>query len=83
MFEGKTTITFSKEATRLMLSENVSRMFNMALEVLSYEDNYDGLKVEFGRPEPEKTADEGNIVEALEAETPVEAVADIDSGTDL
>lgn len=73
MFEGNTTITFSKEAARLMLSENVSRMFNMTLDVTSYEDDYNGLTVTFGRPELEKTVDEdipvsiddeGNIVEA-------------------
>ncbi len=51
MFEGETTIKFSKEATRLMMSQNLSDMFHIPLTVTDVDYNYDGLKVTFIPPE--------------------------------
>ncbi|HUS74324.1 MAG TPA: hypothetical protein VMY06_14785 [Sedimentisphaerales bacterium] len=74
MFEGKTTITFSEEAAMLMMSQNVSDMFKMPLEVTAMGFDYNGLEVKFGpvkekvpepqavspavRPKPESEQDE-------------------------
>ena len=68
MFEGKTTIKFSKEAAMLMMSQNVSAMFNMPLEVTEMEESYSGLEITFSvpdgkilkkpEPEPESEQDE-------------------------
>lgn len=51
MFEGETTIKFSKEAAMLMLSQNLSDMFKMPLEVTSLDMTYIGLEVTFGPPQ--------------------------------
>ena len=47
MFEGETTIEFSQDAAQLMMSQNVSALFNMELEVTSMDYGYSGLKVTF------------------------------------
>lgn len=66
MFEGKTTIKFSKEAAMLMMSQNVSAMFNMPLEVTAMEEDYSGLEITFEAPkeqipeEPEETSVEAS-----------------------
>lgn len=53
MFEGETTIKFSKEAAMLMMSQNVSAMFNMPLEVTEMDMTYSGLEITFGMPQEE------------------------------
>ena len=47
MFEGETTITFSKEAGMLMMSRNVSDMFKMSLEVTALDSTYSGIEITF------------------------------------
>jgi len=56
MFEGTTTIKFSKEAARLMMTQNLSDMFKMPLEVTALDMNYDGLEVKFGPPKEKKAS---------------------------
>ena len=51
MFEGETTIKFSKEAAMLMMSQNVSAMFKMTLEVTEMDMTYSGLEITFGMPQ--------------------------------
>jgi hypothetical protein len=51
MFEGETTIKFSKEAAMLMLTQNLSDMFKMPLEVTAMDMTYSGLEVTFGPPQ--------------------------------
>jgi len=49
MFED-TTIKFSKETAMLMMSQNLSDMFKMPLEVTAMDMSYSGLEVKFGPP---------------------------------
>lgn len=51
MFEGETTIKFSKEASKLIMSQNMSSMFGMPLEVTELDYGYDGLKITFQPPQ--------------------------------
>jgi hypothetical protein len=51
MFEGETTITFSKEAGRLMMSQNVTAMFGIPLTVTDLRYDYEGLRVTFAPPD--------------------------------
>lgn len=76
MFEGQTTIKFSKEAGMLMMSQNVSAMFNMSLEVTAMDYKYDGLEITFGPPKkPEQkpevlSNEESEEIERKEDELP-------------
>jgi len=54
MFEGKTTIKFSREAAMALMSHNLSDMFKMSLEVTAMDMEYDGLEVKF-QPTKEKS----------------------------
>ena len=47
MFED-TTIKFSKETAMLIMSQNLSDMFKVPLEVTAMDMNYNGLEVKFG-----------------------------------
>ena len=47
MFED-TTIKFSKETAMLMMSQNLSDMFKIPLEVTAMDMSYNGLEVKFG-----------------------------------
>ena len=47
MFEN-TTIMFSKETAKSMMSQKLSDMFNVPLEVTALDMNYNGLEVKFG-----------------------------------
>lgn len=47
MFEGETTIEFSKEAALLMMSRNMTDLFKMDLQATDLDYGYDGLKVTF------------------------------------
>jgi len=62
MFED-TTIKFSKETAMLIMSQNLSDMFKVPLEVTAMDMNYNGLEVKFG---PVKE----NMKEAKEAIQP-------------
>lgn len=75
MFEGETTIKFSKEAGMLMMSQNVSALFNMPLEVTAMDYTYSGLEITFGPPQ-KKIPEEPKLLPEREQEseeTPVEA----------
>jgi len=52
MFED-TTIKFSKETAMLMMSQNLSDMFKIPLEVTAMDMTYSGLEVKFGPPKEE------------------------------
>jgi hypothetical protein len=47
MFEGETTITFAHEAAQAMLSNVLTKLFEMPIEVSSVSSDYRGLCVEF------------------------------------
>lgn len=51
MFEGETTIKFSKEAGMLIMSQKMSDMFKIPLEVRAMDMTYRGLEVTFGPPQ--------------------------------
>lgn len=68
MFEGRTTIKFSKEAAMLMVSKNLSDMFNMPLEVTAMDYLYDGLEVKFGPPKEPEPEPEPEILPEREVE---------------
>jgi len=55
MFED-TTIKFSKETAMLIMSQNLSDMFKVPLEVTAMDMNYNGLEVKFGPVKEEKKA---------------------------
>ena len=72
MFEGETTIKFSKEAAMLMLSQNLRDMFKMPLEVSAMDYAYDGLKVTFAPPQEQAPEEPELPAEPKQEETPVE-----------
>jgi hypothetical protein len=55
MFEGQTTIKFSKKAGMLIMSKNLSSMFGIPLEVTSMDMTYQGLEVTFESPQEQNT----------------------------
>lgn len=72
MFEGETTIKFSKEAGMLMMSQNVSDMFKIPLEVTAMEMTYSGLEVTFGPPKDKVIEPDEEPEESAETEEKVE-----------
>ncbi len=66
MFEGETTITFAKEAANAMLSQVLTKLFEMPIEVSSASSDYKGLCVEFapkGYAEAKRKQDEESRAE--------------------
>lgn len=84
MFEGETTIEFSKEAAILMMSQNITDLFKMPLEVTDLEySSYSGLKLTFASTEFLEQAAAAKLLEKETLDRAMPDVENIDSGTDL
>ena len=69
MFEGETTIKFSQEAAKLMMSQNMTSLFKMPLTVTSLElSSYSGLEVTFASVEFLQAQEEKEKEDAVKRE---------------